>query len=155
MNRKTAVSVENRQSKVPVKPREIKRSLTRLLELLEFTDAEVSVTLVDDDEIRTLNNRYLQRDRPTNVISFSMLEGAFGDITPNVLGDIVMSAETASRDAHAGGLPPDDMILYLVIHGLLHLLGYDHEVSLEEATRMLQKENELFFALRNYHLAQQ
>ncbi len=84
-----------------------------------------------------------------------MLEGDFGGITPNVLGDIVVSAETAARDARAGDLPAADMILYLVIHGLLHLLGYDHEASQEEATRMLQKENELFFALRNYHLAQE
>ncbi|OPL11549.1 MAG: rRNA maturation RNase YbeY [delta proteobacterium MLS_D] len=121
---------------------------------MECTDSEVSVTLVNDDEIRILNNRYLQRDRPTNVISFSMREGDFGDITPTVLGDIVVSAETAARDARAGDIPADDMILYLVIHGLLHLLGYDHEASQEEAVRMRQKENELFFALRNYHLEQ-
>ena len=112
----------------------------------------MSLALVDDDEIRSINRHYLGRDRPTNVIAFSMREGDFGDIHPHILGDIILSAETAQRDALAGDLPPEDMILFLVIHGLLHLLGYDHEGSSEEEARMADRENELFFALKGYEL---
>lgn len=112
----------------------------------------MSLTLVDDEEIRSINRRYLGRDHPTNVIAFSLREGDFGDIHPHLLGDIIVSAETAQRDALAGDLPQDDMILFLIIHGLLHLLGYDHEGPSEEAARMLDKENELFFALKGYEL---
>lgn len=100
--------------------------------------------------MRAINRQYLDRDRPTNVIAFPMQEGDFGDIHPHLLGDIIVSAETAQRDALEGDLPAEDMILYLIIHGLLHLLGYDHEGSPEEEARMAEKENELFFALKKY-----
>ena len=80
-----------------------------------------------------------------------MNEGEFGEINASLLGDIVISAETALRDAQAGDLLFDDEIDYLMIHGILHLLGYDHELP-EEALEMSRKEKEIFFKLKNYHL---
>ncbi len=105
---------------------------------------------VDDEGIKDINNRYLNRNYPTNVIAFSMREGEFGDINPHILGDIVISAETALRDAEQENLPFEDELDYLMIHGILHLLGYDHEESESESKRMKEKEKEIFFDAKNY-----
>ena len=106
--------------------------------------------MVDDDGIRKINKEYMGRDYPTNVISFSLNEGDFGDINPDLLGDIIISAETALRDALKAEIKFEEELDYLIIHGILHLSGYDHEISEEEAKRMKEKERELFFALNNY-----
>jgi len=107
-------------------------------------DAELSVLLVEDPEIATLNKEYLGRTGPTNVISFPMQEGEFTDITPDLLGDVVISVETSDREAEEGGIPPEERFLELLIHGILHLLGYDHEKGDEaEAARMEEKTREL------------
>jgi len=120
------------------------------LERLNCTDREVSVLFVDDEGITAINREYLNRDRPTNVIAFPMTEGEFGDINPHVLGDIVISVDTALRDARSGGLTLYDEIVYLLIHGLLHLIGYDHEGSEEDAAVMKEREHDLFHAVTGY-----
>ena len=105
----------------------------------------MSVLIVDDSHIREINRDWLQRDRPTNVISFSMCEGEGGGIRPDFLGDIVISADTAARDAAEAGLPFVSELNFLLLHGILHLLGYDHERGTEEdALRMEAKEREVF-----------
>jgi len=106
---------------------------------------------VDDDEITAINSQYLHRNHSTNVISFPMGEGDWTNIQPNLLGDIVISVETAMRDAQSGNMSLTDEILFLFIHGILHLLGYDHENGIpEDAARMKAKEREIFFAIRHY-----
>jgi probable rRNA maturation factor len=128
--------------------------VTKIFEILECKDKEISLLLVDDDEIREFNRNYLGRDFPTNVMAFSLSEGEFGDINPDVLGDIVISMETAFRDARDGGLSFDDELDFLIIHGLLHLLGYNHEnTSPEESEKMRTKEQELFLLLKGYWYA--
>ena len=108
-------------------------------------EAELSVLIVDDEEIRLLNRDYLQRDKPTNVISFPMQEGEGAGLHPLVLGDVVISAETASRDAAEAGIPFESELHFLLIHGILHLLGFDHERGTEEeAVRMEAREKEIF-----------
>lgn len=141
----------NRQTIVDIDLPRAERSLRDILEVLGTEDREVSLVFVDDREITEINRRYLDRDHPTNVISFSMNEGEFGSINPLVLGDIVISTETALRDAQRGGLSLEDEIDYLMIHGVLHLLGYDHEEP-AEAEEMEEKGREVFFALRGYRL---
>jgi probable rRNA maturation factor len=107
------------------------------------------VAIVGDRTIRILNRDYLQKDRPTNVISFSMQEGEYAAINPEMLGDIVISADTAAREAEEGGIPFEERLVFLLLHGILHLTGYDHERSgEEEARRMEAKEQELFQHLR-------
>ncbi len=82
-----------------------------------------------------------------------MTEGEFGNINPKILGDIVISVETASRDASTGQIDLMDELDFLLIHGLLHLLGYNHEnTSAEKSREMNARERELFFLLRHYHL---
>jgi probable rRNA maturation factor len=118
--------------------------------------AELSVLIVDDEAIRVINRDYLQKDRPTNVISFSMREGEGGEIQPALLGDVVISAETAARDAAEAGLPFESELYFLLLHGILHLLGFDHERgSAEDALRMESKEEEVFALIRAEFLEMQ
>jgi len=148
-----SISIQNRQKLLSVDLGRVRRSLKRLLKELGFKDSEVSLLLVDDDQIREINKDYLQRDRPTNVISFAMTEGAFGDVHPEILGDIILSVETAARDAVAYDIDFMDEVEFLLIHGLLHLVGYNHEnVESREAEKMKKMERELFFLRRHYHL---
>ncbi len=141
----------NRQSFIDVDLSRIERTSGEILKILENEDSEISLTLVDDAGITDINRRYLGRNRPTNVIAFSMNEGDFGDINPTLLGDIIISSETALRDAQAGDLSFEDELDYLIIHGVLHLLGYDHELP-AEAEEMAGKEKEVFFKLKGYYI---
>lgn len=99
--------------------------------------------IVDDAEIAALNAEYLGRSGPTNVIAFPMLEGDFSNINPGLLGDVVISAETTAKEALDAGLEVGARFDALLIHGILHLFGYDHETSEEEADRMEAKSTEL------------
>ena len=118
---------------------------------LRCEEGELSLLLVDDDQIREFNRVYLNRDRSTNVISFAMRDGEFSDINPQLLGDIILSVETAHRDATVEGIEFMDEVEFLVIHGLLHLLGYEHEnATAKEARRMKTRERELFSLLRDF-----
>jgi probable rRNA maturation factor len=117
---------------------------------------ELSILLVDDEGIRVINRDYLHKDRPTNVISFAMREGEGSQIQPNLLGDVVLSTETAARDAAEAGLSFESELYFLLLHGILHLLGYDHERgTTEEAARMESKEREVFALLRTEFLEMQ
>lgn len=121
-----------------------------ILNDLGCTTSELSVVIVSDRAMRVLNRDYLQKDRPTNVISFSMQEGECAAVNPDVLGDIVISADTAAREADDGGIPFRERLVFLLLHGILHLTGYDHERSGEhEARRMEDKEQELFHKLKS------
>ncbi|MGB9627350.1 MAG: rRNA maturation RNase YbeY [Thermodesulfobacteriota bacterium] len=111
---------------------------------LALPDAEVSILLVDDAQIRDLNQRYLGRNKPTNVLAFSMREGEFSTLHPNLLGDLVISVEMAKRQSTKSGFSPMEMIFLLMIHGILHLVGYEHEGSKREARKMALKQKELF-----------
>ncbi len=115
----------------------------QILERLGYREGELSILLVDDKEIEDLNRRYLQRDGSTNVMSFPMREREMSELHPEILGDIVVSLETAKRQAIESGIDFKEMLARLLIHGLLHLLGYDHEGFEKEAREMEQKEEEL------------
>jgi len=117
-------------------------------------DAELSILLVDDPVIREINRDYLQRDKSTNVISFAMREGEEAEFGGDLLGDVVISTETAARDAREAGLDYLSELCFLLLHGILHLLGYDHERSgEEEARRMEDKETEVFELIKQEFLS--
>ncbi len=99
--------------------------------------------IVDDREIADLNARYLNRTGPTNVIAFPMREGDHADIQPDILGDVVISVETAQREAAAAGISEDERFDALLVHGILHLFGYDHETDPDQALEMERKSDEL------------
>jgi probable rRNA maturation factor len=110
---------------------------------LGYPDAQLSILIVDDTQIAEFNGAYLNHAGPTNVISFPMQEGPFSDISPDLLGDVVISADTAHREAVEAGMEMVERFNQLLIHGILHLTGYDHVNSKEEAAVMEQKSNEL------------
>ena len=99
--------------------------------------------VVDDDGIAPLNQQYLGRCGPTNVIAFPMREGAFSELSPHLLGDVVISVETCQREADRAGIRFEKRFIELLIHGILHLMGYDHETSPAEAERMNRKSEAL------------
>ena len=148
-----SVSIRNNQKLVKINLNRLRKSLKRLLKELNYDDRAIGLLFVDDNEIQQLNNAYLDRNKPTNVLSFAMTEGEFGDINPQILGDIVISVETAVRDALISHIDLMDELEFLIIHGILHLLGYNHEnTSVEKTMEMKGRELELFFLLRGYYL---
>ncbi|MDM8517464.1 rRNA maturation RNase YbeY [Desulfobacterales bacterium HSG16] len=110
-----------------------------ILNALESPEAELSIVIVDDDAIWEMNREYLDRDRPTNVISFPMQEGEFPGITPDLLGDVVISADTTHKEAENAKISFIERFDQLLVHGILHLFGYDHEQAEEEALIMEEK----------------
>ncbi|MDD4356351.1 MAG: rRNA maturation RNase YbeY [Smithellaceae bacterium] len=142
------IQIENQQKRIKIDKRKIRRQINTLLKLLNCGNMEISLTFVDDALMRQINQEYLGKDRPTNVISFPLQEGEFCNINPEMLGDIVISVDTAGRDAARGNLSFDEEILFLIIHGLLHLRGYNHEnTSTADARKMKKKEKELYSLL--------
>jgi probable rRNA maturation factor len=107
--------------------RRLRRRAGAILRALDRGDAELSIALVDDEAIAALNERYRGRARPTDVLSFSLLDGPHAERRGTLLGDVVVSLETAERQARRAGRSLDDEVLRLLIHGVLHLVGHDHE----------------------------
>ncbi len=107
-----------------------------------FRDGELSVLLTGDEHISELNRRYLGREGPTNVISFPMEED--GPLrNPRVLGDVVVSVETALEESRKVEESLEKTVYRLLTHGILHLLHYDHERSTLDARRMRREEKRL------------
>ena len=108
-------------------------------------DAEVSVTVVDNAEIRELNREHRDKDSVTDVLSFPMGEDGEFDVNPDtgriMLGDIVISAPRANEQAHEYGHSLMRELCFLATHSMFHLLGYDHEESEEEEKIMFDKQN--------------
>jgi rRNA maturation RNase YbeY len=119
----------------------------KILAAAHVKDAELSIVLVSDRRIRALNARYRKKDRATDVLAFP-LEGVGGHgpgrkkgaRPPRLLGDVVISLATARRQAKALGHGLHEEVARLLIHGVLHLLGYDHEEGPREAARMATQE---------------
>ena len=154
------ISMENAQDKIVLGEyleKRLQDGLNAVAKLHDLDDmTEVDITIVDDEEIHQLNRDYRNADRPTDVLSFALdeddedepelLEGQL-----HLLGDIIISAETATRQAEEFGHGLEREIVYLAVHGLLHLLGYDHMVE-EDKVIMRAKEEE---ALRAINLAEE
>ena len=117
----------------------------RILNAAGVASAELSLELVGDRRMRGLNRDYRHRDCPTDVLAFPMREGC-GPKTP-LLGDVVVSLETALRQAQSRGHSLDEELVRLLTHGVLHLVGYDHERGAAEASRMGRKELSVIRAL--------
>jgi probable rRNA maturation factor len=125
----------------------VKRVARRALEMLDAAGDELSIALVDDDAIRSLNRDYRGKDRPTDVLAFAQLEGETAakapSAAPRLLGDVVISVPTAARQAANRHRRLELELTTLAIHGILHLLGYDHERSPADARRMFKKAREI------------
>ncbi|MDR2945333.1 MAG: rRNA maturation RNase YbeY [Candidatus Adiutrix sp.] len=146
-----AIYLSNRQKALPIKSANIRRRLARLLKELGLSEADLSVTVTGDESIRDINRQYRGVDKATNVLAFAMEEGEPLPGAPRVLGDIVISAETIQREAPPLGYTDGEMFYFYLVHGLLHLIGYDHEKSPGEAARQ-EAETERLWGLINHGL---
>jgi len=118
-----------------------------MLEALGMPDAELSILLCDDETIRRLNRRYRKRNKPTDVLAFAMSEGPGPSLHPGLLGDVVISVPTATRQAGEHDRPIIQEVTFLLAHGLLHLIGYDHTTRQEER-EMIARTEEMLAAVR-------
>lgn len=115
-----------------------------LLDLGMASNCELSLVFADDEEIAEINESYLGHEGPTNVISFAMQEGELPpDLKGVLLGDIIISTDTAAREAEESGITTDERVLQLMLHGILHLCGYEHVNDAVEAAIMEKRGQEL------------
>ena len=113
-----------------------------VLQYLDLLDAELSIVLCNDATIHPLNRDYRGKDKPTDVLSFAQREGEFAFFEDNLLGDVIISMETTRRQADERGHSVETELRVLLVHGILHLLGYDH-IEDDEAEIMEAKEREI------------
>lgn len=129
---------------------ELRRTARAVLAAEEVAeDVEVEVVIADAETVRDLNRRFRGQDEPTDVLSFGATEGeafvASPDEPPS-LGEVIVCLPVAEEQAHRVGRPVAGEVAHLVVHGLLHILGYDHEEP-REGERMKRREDELLAAL--------
>ncbi len=144
------VAIDNRQSKVAYGD-ELEKLIMDAIEMslnLEgiMVDVEISVSLVDNDEIHRLNREYRNMDKPTDVLSFPLHEDLENMIPPICLGDIVISLEKALEQAKEYNHSYGREVAFLTVHSMFHLMGYDHDTE-ENTKQMRQKEEEVLQAL--------
>jgi probable rRNA maturation factor len=133
-----SVTIHSRQQRIPISLSRLRRTAARALSALGRADRDLDVTVVDDAQIRRLNARYLGARRATDVLAFNL------DVPgpSRLLGEVIISAETAARQAARLGVPAAIEMDLLVVHGLLHLVGYDdHDPG--QARRMHERAREI------------
>jgi probable rRNA maturation factor len=145
------VHMRNQVRRITFDQARLERSARAILADVGETSAELGILFVSDQRMRSLNRQYRGKDRTTDVLAFAMREartphalrqaqGRLLRLTPDMLGDVVISVPTARRQAIEAGRSLDEELAWLLIHGILHLCGYDHERSEKEARRMHRRE---------------
>ena len=147
------MAVVNRQRKIALDTKQLQRAVAAVLARCGEEGQEVTVVLVSDRTMRTINRDYRGINTSTDVISFAMREGPGGDPSGTLLGDLVISLETILRqsaETYDDGRPVTGTaqreLALMTIHGLLHRLGYGHEGGGPEEARMIERECQLFEA---------
>ena len=152
---KVSVAITNQQKKIKILPgtRMLLRKCCIASLAAEGMEGsyEVSISLVDDETIHQYNLQFRNKDKSTDVLSFPLGESGVYDVNPDtgrfLLGDIVISMETAIRQAESFGHTVDRELAFLTVHSMLHLLGYDHENGGLEEARMREKEEAILTSL--------
>ncbi len=127
-------------AKKTVEEREIARRARAMLRLLQLEKSELSILLTGDRQIHKLNKIYRAKDRPTDVLAFAMREGEFGDVAARLLGDVIISIPTAARQAKERQVSTLEETTMLLAHGLLHLLGWDHDTKKKDLAMRAETE---------------
>jgi len=130
----------------------VRKAAERTLLMERSEDCEVSIFFTDDTEIHRLNKLYRYVDRPTDVLAFAMREGVDGELNQEILGDVVISLPRVEQQAKTYGHSFDVEMSLLVAHGVLHLLGYDHEQ--DNDTLVMQRKQTEILDLLGYDLAE-
>jgi probable rRNA maturation factor len=146
------VLIDNRQSKHEIPLKKVRQQAKAILSALDNPNGELSILIVDNSQIAALNKEYLKREGPTNVIAFPMQQGDFAEVSPQLLGDVVISIERAYQEGRMTGITAEERFTQLLVHGILHLLGYDHEKTEEEALLMEKKSNALLKLIQQKEL---
>jgi probable rRNA maturation factor len=141
-----AVYLRVRLIRVTVRQTALRRLAEHVLSAVGEAQSELSIDLVGDGRMRRLNCQYRKKDRTTDVLAFAMRESS--SPVSALLGDVVISVPTARRQAKEGRRSLSEELAWLLVHGVLHLCGYDHERSDAEARRMKRREQAMLRALR-------
>ena len=140
-----SVLLRNDHPNINIDCADLENMIEKVMDHLGCQNTEVSILLTRDKDIRLLNKEFRNTDRATDVLSFSQNPNEDPSIFgPELLGDIAVSLDTAKTQANEHGLVLKEEIVLLLIHGILHLLGYDHEASEQEDQKMRSKTRELF-----------
>lgn len=145
------IAIENRHREIKIERKKMNKIAGAILASMGCTSVELSILFMNDEGMRELNRGYRKMDKPTDVLSFPMREGEFSGLNPGLLGDVAISLDTAKKQAKENGKTLEEEVTFLLIHGILHLLGFDHEASPAEARLMRAKEKEIL-KLVNGHL---
>lgn len=138
------ILINNAQTQHPVEIQALQKRLETIMNALGQGNSELSVLLTDDPGIQDLNREYRAKDQTTDVLSFPQDEEAENGQGQTLLGDVVVSMETAALQAKDHNLSLEEELILLLIHGILHLMGHDHERSAQEAQIMKDKTRETF-----------
>jgi rRNA maturation RNase YbeY len=138
-----ALSIQNRQRTVAIHTALIRKRVQQVLTYLGCADQELSIVFVNDTLMQTLNLTYRHQDRATNVLAFPQRPILRGEPATALLGDVIVSLPTAAREARTLCQSLEERVIYLLVHGILHLLGYDHEQSANERRRMEAREQDI------------
>ena len=139
------IFITDEQTECVIDHEKLEGQIGNILIALKCEEKEISILLADDEKMRKLNNQYRGQNRTTDVLAFPQNEGGEKGLNPYLLGDVVVSTVAASRQSTQHELSLDEELVLLLTHGILHLLGYDHERSDEEAQHMRDKTRELFY----------
>ncbi len=120
--------------------RELGRRVRAICRALGISRKGGSIVFVDDDQIHQLNKTYRNKNKPTDVLAFAMQEGEFAGVSPDVLGDVVVSVPTATKQAVRADHPLMEEVTMLLVHGLLHLLGWDHDTDAKDVAMRRETE---------------
>jgi len=143
-----AICIHNRQRAVAIHTAAVKKHVLQIMVYLGCSEQELSVVFGSDRLLQELNRTYRHQDGPTNVLAFAQSPTYLGEPASSMLGDVIVSLSTAAREAHALNQSLEERVVYLLLHGLLHLLGYEHEGSAAQRRRMEALEQEVLAYLR-------
>ncbi len=144
-----SVQLTKRRGTPPIDRRKLQRRAQQLLAALDLAACELSLLLTDDAEMRALNRDWRGRDRTTDVLAFAQREGPGAELDRSLLGDVVICLPQAQRQARRRAAALWDELLVLLVHGVLHLVGHDHEgVGRRRAAAMRREQRRLVDRLR-------
>lgn len=143
------VDVHNRQRTVAMRTAIVKQRAQQILTYLGCAERELSVVLGSDRLLQALNRAYRHQDCPTNVLAFPQRPTYAGEPATPLLGDVIISLPTAAREARALQQALEERVVYLLLHGILHLLGYEHEGSAAQRRRMEALERQVLAHLQD------
>ena len=138
------IFINDEQTECVIDYEKLESQVRNILIGLKCEEKEISILLADDKKMRELNKQYRDQDRSTDVLSFPQNEDEEEGLNPHLLGDVVISTVTARKQSTQHELSLEEELVLLLTHGILHLLGYNHERSEEEARQMKGKTRELF-----------